>query len=200
MNIGAFELRFLHAAIEELQTYLLSDKLFLPIGILPKAGQPSYPQLTLGNITLFRRRFQAYIAGNLLARSQENEFQHLIIEIDALHNKWRTAWENKATHEFQSRFRQWVLYLNEVDADPSRHGIYYSSDVKRRVILELLLDQLPSFPPEEERMLPEVDSRLRLLFIPGEFIWNAELKLGFPKEIFWFLYGDIDIDRAHPEL
>jgi hypothetical protein len=57
-----------------------------------------------------------------------------------------------------------------------------------RVMLQLLLAELPASPPEAGA-LSQLDSTLRLGFASGDFIWETDLQRGFSPGEYWFLYG-----------
>ena len=193
----AYELRYLHAAVDELKVYLLSEKLFWHTGVVVyNPSETPYPQLTLGNLALYCTRVEAKLASAPLEAASAAEVQRVIREIETLHQKWRTAWENKAAHEFVSRFRQWRIYIDEIKKNPEKHAIFYSSEVRVRVLLELLKDQLGPEPPEELALLPQVDARLQAIFKSGEFLWEDDLKASFDPERYWFLYRHPDEGSA----
>ena len=97
--------------------------------------------------------------------------------------------EKKAAQEFASRFRQWRIYVDEIKNNPETNAVFYKSEVRVRVLLELLKDQVGSEPPAELDLLPQVDTRLRAMFEPGDFQWEADLEPGFDRGTYWFLYG-----------
>ncbi len=190
MSAIAYEMRFLQAARDELKVYLLSENLFWNTGIVVNhPDETPYPQLTLGNLALYKQRVEAKRKCTPLEASVNAEANKVFQEIESLHQQWRTAWEQKAAREFVSRFRQWRIYVDEVKDDPEKNAVFYSSEVRVRVLLELLKDQLGAEPPAELDLLPQLDTRLRALFEPGDFLWEDDLTPGFDPDIYWFLYG-----------
>ncbi|MBN2500715.1 MAG: hypothetical protein JXB38_08065 [Anaerolineales bacterium] len=190
MSAIAYEMRFLHAVLDELKVYLLSDNLFWNTGgVVNHPDETPYPQLTLGNLALFRQRVEAKQKCTPLEASVSVEANKVFQEIESLHQQWRTAWEKKAAQEFVSRFRQWRIYVDEVKDDPEKNAVFYSSEVRVRVLLELLKTQLGTEPPAELELLPQLDLRLRAMFEPGNFLWEDDLTPGFDQETYWYLYG-----------
>ena len=51
-----YDLRYLRASVELLKNYLFSKDIYWSIGISAERGAPPYPQLTLGNMLLARKR------------------------------------------------------------------------------------------------------------------------------------------------
>lgn len=168
---------YLEAGIPELQDYLLSDELYWPI----TARGYDMPRLTIGSLLLSKVR--------LAARGERIEA--LQARLDAVRSKWRVAWETKADREFKSRFGLWNNYLTDYRQNPESHADAYSHEVRYRAMLQLLLGELSSPPPEQEA-LSQLDSVLRTGLSPGEFIWEAGLQPGFPRDEYWFLYGKLN--------
>lgn len=166
----ASSLRFLRAAVPQLKDYLLSNEIFWNLGF--------DPQLTLGNLLLVE--LEAKASGDLSPAGQQ-----LFSEIAAHKKEWRNAWEKKAEREFGSRLRQWSNYIAELSEKPSRHAGAYKSEVRVRVLLELLADEAPDLRSQ----LAAFDSKLKALTTAGNFVWDEDAKGAFPKSKYWFLWA-----------
>jgi hypothetical protein len=65
------------------------------------------------------------------------------------------------------------------------------------VQLALLLAPPPGWPkvdgvPEAEiELLSGLDKVLSAVFLPGAFVWPAELAPVFPAQSYWYLYGHL---------
>lgn len=182
------DLNYVAVSLSELKTYLLSKELFWPLRLKPAPGKPSVAKLTPGNLLLSFARLDALHHSKKMSSKQESELLKLKRDFNVLKTKWTVAWENKATQEFTSRLRQWRLYLNEVAHDVNTHAPYFATEVRLRVLLELLRDDLAEVP---ETDLSTLDDELRSHFTPGDFIWDADFATGFPQEKYWFLRGHI---------
>lgn len=169
---------YLEAGIPELGDYLLSKELYWPI----TAQGRSLPRLTIGGTLLAQAR--------LAARGERIE--SFVARLDGVRYKWRVAWETKAGREVQARMRLWRNYLADYQDDPNRHADAYPHEVRYRVMLHLLLAELPA-PPAESRPLAQLDSFVRAKLSPGKFIWDADLDAGFSREAYWFLYGALNL-------
>jgi hypothetical protein len=84
----------------------------------------------------------------------------------------------------------WSNYLADYRHSPEQHADAYPHEVRYRVMLHLLLAELPTPPPEQEA-LSQLDGVLRSRLISSDFIWDAELGAGFPREVYWYLYGKL---------
>ena len=182
-----YDTRYLKAACEILEDYLLSKDIYRPIGVGAARGEPPYPQLTLGNLLLARRRAQA----RAQTPAQETHLRPLEAQIEAIQSRWRVAWENKARAEFRARLRLWGNYLDDYRRDPGLHVGRYSYEVGRRVLLQLLAVEAHELPDDQISLLGGLDKLVRAFFVAGEFVWDEELASSFPQERFWYLYGHL---------
>ncbi len=167
------DLRFLKEAVGQLQEYLLSNELYWPLNA-------TLPRLTPGALLLSLARCQ--MTAPLGA-------QNFITQIEAIRNRWRSAWEKKSAREFSNRLRLWSEYLSDCIKAPDQNFESYRTEVRGRTILQLLLIEMPE--PPELKALTDLDAVLKTSLIPGEFLWELEIQPFFPKSDFWFLYGEI---------
>ncbi len=182
-----YDLRFLQAGVEDLQAYLLSEVLYWPAGVSAPAGEPAYPQVTLGNLLLSRRRLQ----GRALERRAQGSYELCCEQMDALHQRWRSAWGRKAALSFHARLMQWQAFLSEYRSQEEEFAGRYSGEVRLRVLLALLQPEVEHLSATDQALLETLDKALRTIFIPGAFIWEPELAPSFPVGTFWFLYGSL---------
>jgi hypothetical protein len=180
-----YDLRYLRAGIDLLESYLLSQDIYRSLGVAPPAGEPPYPQLTLGWLLLSCRRLQA----SAVTPAQRDEAARLGAGLDATRTHWRVAWGNKARAEFRARLNLWRDFLDEYRAQPEANYDRYGYEVSRRVLLELLQPEAEGQEQADLDMLGGLDGLLKALFRPGEFVWDADLARAFPAGIYWFLYG-----------
>ncbi len=180
-----FDLGYLQSSVEELESYLLSAELFWPLMGASPAGEPAYPRLTLGGVLLAQARSRA----RDLPPHDETRLIALECRIQDAKSKWRLAWSRKAAQEFRSRQRQWGNYLHDLSTNPDAHQPYYPSEVRIRVMMQLLLPEVE--PPEEvdQDALLQMDQVLQRIFHPGDFIWDEDLSRFFTRSTYWYLWG-----------
>jgi hypothetical protein len=173
----AQDLSYFQAGMESLEAYLLSEELFWPL-----AG--NLPRLTLSGMLLAGKRLEV--------RAEAGEWLPLLTRLEAVRSKWRSAWERKAAREVHARLDLWKNYLEEFqqNLDP---GVY-SQQVQWRVMLQLLGGGL-LIPPHDLETLNGLDEILKAFWLPGEFVWEADLSAAFPEPDYWFLYGALKISR-----
>lgn len=180
-----YEVRFLEAAIPLLEHYIMSSEMYWAIGVHAPAGNPPYPQLTLGAVLLFHARAEA----RAQTADQQAVLARLSEQLDALRFHWRTAWSKKAAHEFEARLRLWRNFLEEYRENHRANFDRFKYEVRRRVQLHMLAEETTEIPQADHALLQGLDNVLKALFIPGPFIWDDELASSFPPDPYWYLYG-----------
>jgi hypothetical protein len=163
---------YFQGGLDSLEAYLLSEELFWPL----KANQP---RLTVGGMLLASQR--------LKARLSFGEWGSWSAQLDQVRLRWRSAWERKAGREVHARLELWRNFLDDVHRSEPEAGMY-SQQVEYRVMLQLLRDEL-TIPVSDLELVDALDERLRALWLPGAFIWDADLTGVFQEPGFWFLYG-----------
>lgn len=174
MNPTERDSRFLSAALPDLEQYLLAESLYWPLG-------GSLPRLTPGSLLLALRRLEAL--DPFAARKWQAQF-------DSICAKRRSIWEQKTLQEIRNRLRLWSASLAEWQSDEAENHTDYASEVRGRIILQLLLGQVNA--PEEATALAGLDHWLRAKLKPGPFLWDARLARAFSQDEFWFLYGNLN--------
>lgn len=179
------DFHFILAALDQLESYLLTKDIYRPIGIRAPRGEPPYPQFTLGSLLLAKERSQV----TAQSPAEKAQLAGKLNELEAIRSKWRSAWGLKATAEFRSRLKLWSDYLSEYRDEPEAHDDRYAYEISRRVMLELLRPDTIDLPSADEELLTVVDNMLRAVLAPGEFLWEEPLRMAFPEETYWYLYG-----------
>lgn len=185
MPSADYEFRFYNAGINDLEKYLISDELYWPIAARTLRGEPPYPRLTLGSLLLFKTRIHV----RDLTQKQQADLQKLDSQMDESRTRWRAAWGKKTLQDFQARLKLWSNYLSEYKNNPSANADRYSYEIGRRVMLQLLGQEVEDLPASEKELLSSEDSFLGTVLLRGPFIWDGELQGGFPEKEYWFLYG-----------
>ncbi len=180
-----YDLGYLRAGIQILEEYIFSPDIYWSLGISPPSGEPPYPSLTLGGLLLAQARLRSPLAPPEIQRDREA----LERELERMIQRWPVAWEKKAKREFHARLFLWRDFLEEYRSKPENHLDRYSYEVSRRVMLQLLEPYAPDLPQAEREMLHGLDTWLRAIFVPGEFIWEPGLITVFPSQPYWYLYG-----------
>jgi hypothetical protein len=180
-----YDLRFLRAALVDLEGYLFSQEIYWPIGLTPPRGDPPYPRLTMGSILLARQSLGA----RSMEPAQSVEMQDLLRRLDETRVKWRVAWGAKSARNFSARLTQWKNFIEDYRKQPENNHDRYAYEVRGRAMLQLLQPETTEITPGELELLAGLDMILEDYFTVGTFIWSLELTLSFPEFQFWYLYG-----------
>jgi hypothetical protein len=185
MPSAEYDLRYLNAGTEQLQSYIFSKKIYWAIGVKASKGETPYPQMTLGGLLLARYRLQA----TAKTTSEKEEYTRLKERMDLLRSRWHVTWGKKAQTEFQARLNLWHSFLEEYLDKPTANFDRYKFEVVRRVLLDLLQAECENIPNAKTELLTMLDLRLKNTYIKSDFIWETNLASIFPPERYWYLYG-----------
>ncbi len=185
MKTIEYDLLYLQAGVAELENYLLTNDVFWPVDIRPPAGEPGYPQLTLGGLLLARKRLLTLNK----SPKQTAQLDKIISDMDGIRSRWKVAWEKKASRSFSVRIKMWRDYVEEYRLLPQDNADRYPYEVRLRAMLALLKSELGGQPTAEVDLLSILDSYLEKVLIAGNFVWEPELEPGFPENTYWYLYG-----------
>lgn len=182
MNAGQ-EIAALQIMAEELADYLLSDVLFWQL-----QAASNVPKLSLGMLLLTRQRLLA--ADAQLGAGQRAGRDEAIRKIEATLAKWQVASERKAEQELRTRLNLWQRFWDDCREEPRTCADNYSQEVTHRAMAELLLAEFPRLAASPEATpLRGLDPTVRGKLQGDAFVWAPELQPGFPRERFWYLYG-----------
>jgi hypothetical protein len=177
---------YLQAGNQEVETYLLSNELFWPLNASPAFGEPGYPKFTLGGFLYY----EACARAMAQSASQMAAMRKIEMDMNSSRTRWQVAWLRKASWELNSRLQQWGNVLQEIRLDPEEHRDYYRYEVRVRVLISLLLADIKEIEPAQQERIDGLDILLRAFFHPGDFVWEPELADGFPRDPFWYLWGN----------
>jgi|APFre7841882724_1041349.scaffolds.fasta_scaffold40144_1 hypothetical protein len=184
MKSASKDLRFLTSGVEILENYLLSNHLNWPVS----SGAPYYHQFNLGNLELALNRLKAF----KLTDAQQATLDTLDVQINTIRERWRSMWGQKAGAEFRARLNLWRNFLIDYQESAKSNFDRYAHEVTQRVQLQLLMNDATGIPVEEIQLLDGLDKLLKSTFKPGKFIWEADLASGFPPQVYWYLYGEVN--------
>ena len=162
-------------AAEELENYLDSTQLLWRLD--SKVGT-----LTPGNLLLSIKRINATDAFQT-----DLDYQAAVLRLDEIIKRRRASWEKKITLEIPYRIRLWKNSIDEILEEAFiDHSI--TSQVRNRVIIEILLDEVRTIDPRLMIQIDKADNMLKKIGTNGPFLWDSALETCFEKDKFWFLY------------
>jgi hypothetical protein len=128
--------------------------------------------------------------------SQAAQFQQLVITLDHWRAKMQVAWERKSKREFLSRLEQWKHYINDLRLNPEENIPFYESEVRLRLLLDLLEPEIGPLEDNYVTSLHQMDNILKTLLAKGAFVWELDLSPGFDQDTFWYLWGKPKVDNS----
>ena len=172
------DLNYFVKGVADLEEYLLSSALYWNL--------PGLSRLTLGGLYFSKVRLEAIS----LQSGEKVLFDEAVRQMELLCLRWRVAQEKKIQREITSRMNLWQNYLSDYWSSPENYGVAYRHEVRWRVLIQILSEVIDD-DFKEESILNTLDERLRLKFLPGEFLWAKELTSQFDEQKYWFLYGKL---------
>jgi len=193
-----YSLDLLSLQLDEYESYILSKELYWPLSHRAPAGSRPFLKLTTGNLMLNINEITVNL--DLLNESQEQRYFQLILTWDALRQKWRSTIQEKALIELRSRVNLWSAYIDDLK-DKKDRGHSYSFEVRFRVICALLMELAAGRDEisEYRKKLVELDQELRIIFQPGPFLWQNRLREMYPADLYWYLYGEPQVEDEDEE-
>lgn len=177
------DLLYLQSSLPYLEDFLIGRDIFVHLEVPQTVHGALIPsRLSLGGVLLARAR---------LAAVQPPTFTNLDAQLTVLRSRWRANWETKAAQELPERVRLWSNALGEMGSDPETARRAYPREVRLRVMIQLLEDELPAVSQSIRAEVDAMDSTLRAVFHPGEFCWDVDMATGFQKGNYWFLFGGL---------
>ena len=194
MHSPEYNLNLLETMVEELESFLLSDEVFWPLGGNPQKGQPPFPQLSVGQLQLTLKELAAL--EEQLDTQQSIRWTKARDRAWMLRSQWTTAMAHKSIAEASQRLNLWRSYLRDVKESGGTSGNYHY-EVRHRVILSLLTELIQLLDDKHiQDELQALDGVLRgMLTGSTEFIWAEPLEHVYPQQEFWYLYRRPPIRR-----
>ncbi len=178
------DLQFTRAAIQEMESYLISDVLYWPISTRKRSVGVGEQQLSIGTLLLCLARLRGAIKDQKVL----SELPTIESQIDQIRQKWQANWLRKARLEFPQRLRLWQNALADASSDLAAFSSGYPRSVRWRVMMDLMAEDMAQPPGQEMNALARLDQQLKAITSPGKFVWDARLAPGFPIEHYWYLF------------
>ncbi len=167
--------RLILAGAEELENYLNSSQLLWRLS--HQAGS-----LTPGSLLLALKclRVEASSVNDPILRAA-------VEQIDRLIQKRQAAWRKRVADEIPYRLRLWKSTLEDY-FEEGMLDLSIASQIKNRVIIELLLNEARLITPVIQNQIDQLDQKLRPFFDERNFLWESALIAEFDMTKYWFLY------------
>jgi hypothetical protein len=184
------DVEIISAMAENMRSYLLSETLFYPL------SGSNMPRLTLGGYLLRQHRLSAL--RDLLTPEDQATLQAAMSAFSQATDNMTVLLEKKAHREIDARLRQWTEtvaeYLRDVSEERSGAHVTYRVAGETRAMISALFAKLLQYPFELDGNLElrvrNIDRRLQTRWRDGTFIWDDSWIPAYPKEEYWYLYGE----------
>ena len=153
-----------------------------------------YPKLTVAGLLFCMHKL--HLLPDLLAPAQHARCAAQISAVRENFSAWRANIERKAVREFAGRLRSWSWFVDEACLEQKAAVRHYAQEAYGRMYLHLLLDLLQNHSTHAAlaAQVATCDQRLRSVWAPARFVWDAQLQPAFPAAVYWFLYGVPDAE------
>ncbi len=184
------DLTELEQMAERLQDYVLGDRLYLPLAA-GYSRSSTLPQLSAGTLLLRRRRLMRLRSS--LSKSQHSRLSAALQQHDAVQREWTLHYERKLKGEVPARLKQMYAFFRDCQENPGGCASAYPPEALRRTIVQEILFAMDEFGYYKRELMSSVermDIALRRLLHADRFIWSARLESLYPRQDFWWLYGN----------
>lgn len=147
------------------------------------------PSLTVGGLLLRLRRLEALRP--TMTPAQQHQLDEIAARNAQVHQEWRVHYEGKMLREANSRLDAMAAFFEECAANPRQCAGNYGPEASRRTIVQELLIAMQTWHMDTTELKTKqagVDSRLRRVVQPSDFVWDAALQSVYPPAEFWWLY------------
>ncbi len=179
------DLLVLEAMVEEMSAYLSSDVLFWPM------LDARYPRLTPGAYLLRQHRLLAL--SNMLTEAEWRQLQESVAQFDAITADRVVRFEEKSTQDLEARLREWHEHLDDFQEHETVPLAHYAAAVQVRAIVAALVHKLGKRPFRLDagvhQQIHVLDGALLALWQFGQFVWPPEWVPAYPRQEYWWLYG-----------
>lgn len=184
MQDREWALAYCQETAELLDRYLEDDSLFITLSLSYGGG------LARGSIGGLLE-YQARLAAGDLSSEQRAVLEKSVQRYESARRMRGEAFQQKVEKELKSLLNTWAWYLDECKEDRQRCAADYVNQVWRRTRIHVLQQAVAALPAALAGQLARLDGRLRELFRPGDFVWDAEVRPFYSEAEYWWLYGGL---------
>lgn len=183
------KLALVQAMAHELEDYLMGDALYRQLVVHTTVGD-RLPKMSLGAFLETLETLEwAQKAGRLTAE-QRQPLTEARKSLEGVRRRFPTAYRGKLSRELKSNLDSWNWFLQECRENPRRCHEEYPFEVRIRNRIATLVDALgKEIPADLASRLERLDDALRRLIVPGRFVLAEELQTRYPRDRYWWLYG-----------
>lgn len=190
MSRWATEVAILKEMVEVFDDFILADRLYRTLLVHTAEGDRQ-PTMSAGRFLMSIRHLEH--ERQKLTHEERSALDSAQSRLETIRIHLSARYLDKLLHELRGQVSSWRWFLDDCLSGSGGCEEIYPGDVRSRVRIELLLEELEQLGAEsvnETRIqVATQDSRLRAIWLPGPFIWQDENPSAYPEKEFWFLYG-----------
>ena len=182
----ATDLAIAEAMANELEEYIVDNELYWTLTVRTKEGDHAL-QMTGADLLTRLYRLQGERAA--LSLTDQTRLDNVQKSVDATIYSLRTRFHERLQREIKARLDSLNWFLEECTKKPKRCGVEFPFEMRNRQRIEEALKQLNYQLPEPlQSRLHQIDTRLRQVAMPAEFLWDQRWQAIFPPQPYWYLY------------
>ena len=182
----ATDLAIAEAMAGELEAYIVDNELYRTLTVRTNEGDHAL-QMTGADLLTRLYRLQGERAA--LSQADQTRLDSVQKRVDATVYSLRTRFHERLQREIKARLDSLKWFLDDCTAKPQRCRIEFPFEMRNRQRIEEALKQLNYQLPEPlQSRLHQIDTRLRQVAMPADFLWDERWQAIFPPQPYWYLY------------
>ena len=182
----ATDLAIAEAMASELEAYIVDNELYRTLTVCTNEGDHAL-QMTGADLLTRLNRLQG--ERTALSQADQTRLDRMQKSVDATIDSLRTRFHERLHREIKARLDSLKWFLDDCTEKPKRCRVEFPFEMRNRQRIEEALKQLNYQLPEPlQSRVRQIDTRLRQVAMPAEFLWDERWKAIFPLQPYWYLY------------
>lgn len=182
----AEDLAVVREMANELQDYLLGDEVYHTLVVITFQGEERI-QSSCGD--LLARLHKLAGQSKLLSQAQQDELTSIHRRIDATLQTMQSRYFALMLREERARLNSLEWFLDDCDEDRRQCRTQYPFEIRNRQRIAEMVKALGDKQPADiQAEIAALDSRLREIIAPADFVWDSRVKDVYPRDEYWYLY------------
>lgn len=182
-------LEIAEAMAAEFEDYLSSDDLYRQLVVKTAVGD-QIPKMSAGSLLEILQDLSRAAETGRLTTGQADRLGELSDTIEQLTRRYASLYHQKLARELKSQIDSWRWFLQDCRDDLSHCREDYPFEVRIRNRIAILVDALGDRTPADQiSRLERLDQTLQGVLTPSEFILDRSLQDRYPRDRYWWLYG-----------
>jgi len=182
----ATDLAIAEAMADELEEYIVDNELYRTLTVRTNDGDHA---LQMTGADLLTRLYRLQGERTALSQADQRRLDSVQKSVDATIYSLRTRFHERLQREIKARLDSLKWFLDDCIAGSKHCRVEFPFEMRNRQRIEEALKQLNYQLPEPlQSQVRQIDTRLRQVAMPAEFLWDARWQAIFPPQPYWYLY------------